>query len=207
MKLLKEQIDKMQEYYDMYKNNLYAGNSDEKRSALGQFYTPAELGSRMLEKYDCNLSEFREKTILDPTMGSGLLLLYSLIAGADPERVFGIELDTSVLELGQDRLCNIGIEVPVVDYTNPENPKAVYNDDGTVKTKTVKVPKDNLHHGNALNSDCYCFPFSKYETDIRAKGKNYYKFDPNVGETGKVDFAPVVKNGGVIKSSFTFGGL
>lgn len=199
MKLLKEQIDKMQEYYSMYKNNLYADNDIEKRKNLGQFYTPAELGSRMLEKYDCTLSEFREKTILDPTMGSGLLLIFSVIAGADPERVFGIELDTSVLELGQRRLCEDGIEVPEIDFSDINNPKVVYNMDGTVKTTLKKVPKTNLHHGNALNNDCFCFPESKYETDHVG---TTYSFDPNVGDKGEVTFKN--PNG---TSAFKFGGF
>ena len=61
--LLSDQVGVMYHYYYQYKNNLYAGNSMEKRSQLGQFYTPPQLSSKMLEKYDCDLKEFREKTI------------------------------------------------------------------------------------------------------------------------------------------------
>ena len=180
MELTQKIKDKMQEYYEKVKNEgLYGDNSIEKRKDLGQFYTPAELGAKMLEKYDCTLEEFKTKTILDPTMGSGLLLAYSLIAGADPERVFGIELDPTVLELGQKRLCDEGIE----------------DADGNIK----KVPKYNLHHGNALNHDCYCFPESKYETEHVGKT---YTFDPNRGDVGYVDF----KNPDGT-SGFKFGGF
>ena len=75
--------------------------------------------SKMLEKYDCDLKEFREKTILDPTCGSGLLLLDALIAGTEPDRVFGIELDEEVLKLAHDRLCNEKnpVKVPDLDYS------------------------------------------------------------------------------------------
>lgn len=205
MKLLKEQIDMMETYYNKFKNALYADNDMEKRKSLGQFYTPPALGSKMLEKYDCSLYEFKDKTILDPTMGSGLLLLFAVIAGADPEKVFGIELDTDVLKLGQKRLCEDGIEVPVVDYSDKDKPKVVYNPDGSVKVVLKKVPKTNLHHGNALNHDCYIFPFSKYETSSKIdKNHPYYKFTPN-DNIGQVDLKEPSKSGSITKSGFGFG--
>lgn len=117
--LLSDQIGIMYHYYYQFKNNLYGSNDMEKRKDLGQFYTPPQLSSKMLEKYDCDLKEFRNKTILDPTAGSGLLLLDSLIAGSEPDRVFGIELDEEVLSLAHDRLCNEKnpVKVPDLDYS------------------------------------------------------------------------------------------
>lgn len=117
--LLSDQVGIMYHYYYQYKNNLYAGNSMEKRSQLGQFYTPPQLSSKMLEKYDCDLKEFKDKTILDPTAGSGLLLLDALIAGSEPDKVFGIELDEEVLNLAHERLCNEKnpVKVPDLDYS------------------------------------------------------------------------------------------
>lgn len=200
MTLLQEQKDAMHSYYETMKNNLYASNSLEKRKSLGQFYTPDVLGARMLEKYDCNLKEFKDKTILDPTAGSGLLLAYALIAGATPDKVFGIELDPVVLELGQKRLCEDGVDVPVVDFTDVNNPKVLHNADGSIKTKNVKIPKHNFHLGNALNKDCFIFPESPYETEHKG---TIYKFNPNVGDVGDVEF--INSKTGI--ATFKFGGF
>lgn len=130
LKLLSDQVGIMYHYYYQYKNNLYGSNSMEKRSQLGQFYTPPQLGSKMLEKYDCNLKDFKDKTILDPTAGSGLLLCYALIAGSEPDRVFGIELDEEVLKLAHERLCSNDnpIKIPDLDYTKDDVTVKPYNE-------------------------------------------------------------------------------
>lgn len=246
LSLLSDQVGVMYHYYYQFKSNLYGDNSMEKRKSLGQFYTPPQLSSKMLEKYDTDLNEFRSKTILDPTCGSGLLLIDALIAGSDPDKVFGIELDEEVLGLAHDRLCNEKnpVLVPDLDYSDPENVKTkpyvegdkfieipdaeystedgitydgqekydvskLWGEDGKikdgiktrkVKVKEVVIPKYNIHHGNALNNDCYIFPESKYETDMH-KGKKY-KFNKDEGTTGKVDF--IDESG---KTSFRFGGF
>lgn len=83
-----------------FKNNLYVdeqGNTldKDKRSRLGMFYTPGKVCIRMIEKYECDTLVGR--TILDPTCGSGNLLIACLIAGADSDKVFGNEYDADII--------------------------------------------------------------------------------------------------------------
>ena len=75
----------------------------------------------MLEKFE----SLEDKDILDPTVGSGGLLAAAIIAGADPKRCYGIELDNEVLEIAKKRLGKLG------------------------------VPSSNLILGNALDPDSY----------------------------------------------------
>lgn len=155
--LLSDQIGVMYHYYYQFKNNLYGNNDMKKRSELGQFYTPPQLSSKMLEKYDCDLKEFREKTILDPTCGSGLLLLDSLIAGTEPDRVFGIELDEEVLKLAHERLCDEKnpVKVPDLDYSGDVVTVKPYKDgDDFIEIPDAEYSADNgIKYDNIENYD------------------------------------------------------
>ena len=75
----------------------------------------------MLEKFD----SVKDKDILDPTCGAGGLLAACILAGADPKRIYGIELDPEVLEIARKRLGKLG------------------------------VPSSNLILGNALDPESY----------------------------------------------------
>ena len=83
----------------------YAGNSKEKRTKLAQHFTPAEFAYQLVAKFDT----LEDKDILDPTAGSGNLLAACIIAGADPKRCYGIELDEAVLEVAKKRLAELGV--------------------------------------------------------------------------------------------------
>ena len=100
----------------------YGEKTLKERKYLGAFFTPPELVIQMIEKFE-NL----EGKILDPTCGSGQLLIGCIIAGADPKLIYGIELDPEILEIARSRLEVLG------------------------------VPKINLHQGNALYEECYNF--------------------------------------------------
>lgn len=135
MTLTRQMIIEMTKYYESVRNTMYGSNSEAKRKKFSQFFTPPSLGAKMLEKFDCDLTVFKNRTILDPCCGSGILLAYACIAGADPKKVFGIELDPVVLKIAQYELGKFG------------------------------VPKYNIHWGNALNNDCYIFPESEFEQE------------------------------------------
>lgn len=77
----------------------------------------------MLEKF----GSLEDKDILDPCLGAGNLIAGAIIAGADPKRCYGIELDPEVLEIAKQRLGALG------------------------------VPACNLKCGNALDNDAYKF--------------------------------------------------
>jgi type I restriction-modification system DNA methylase subunit len=110
------------EYNDWFESQ-YAGKLKEERQKLGQFFTPPELTIKMIEKFD----SIKDKDILDPTCGAGGLLAAMIIAGADPARIFGIELDPEIAEICRKRLSKFN------------------------------VPENNIKIGNALNSDSYEF--------------------------------------------------
>lgn len=70
----------------------------------------------------------KNDTLLDPCLGAGGLLAAAIIMKkVKPENCYGIELDADILKIAQKRLSKLG------------------------------VPLANLHHGNALNSQCYEF--------------------------------------------------
>ena len=114
----------IEEEYNSFVEEQYAGKSLEERQKLGQFFTPPELTLKMLEKLDIKKNE----TLLDPCLGAGGLLAAAIITKkVKPENCYGIELDADILKIAQKRLSKLG------------------------------VPLANLHHGNALNSQCYEF--------------------------------------------------
>ena len=109
--------------------NLYKGLTEEKREELGQVYTPAELCIQMIERFKCDTLSGRN--ILDPTAGSGNLLIACLIAGADPDKLYGNEYDSVAVELCRTRLnraCEI-LDKPLINDWQ-------------------------VHQGNALIEDC-----------------------------------------------------
>lgn len=88
MKISDEIKQRIQEEYDQWVDIQYGTKTKEERQKLGQFFTPPELTIQMLEKF-----EDLTGNILDPTVGCGGLLAAAIIAGADPNKCFGIELD------------------------------------------------------------------------------------------------------------------
>ena len=138
--------NKIKSEFNSWIEHQYAGKSLKERQEFGQFFTPPELTIQMIEKFD-NL----DGTILDPTCGCGGLLAACILAGADPNKCYGIELDPDILELARERLGKLG------------------------------VPKYNLHLGNALNDECYDNFNDKYSYDpktdtVKVKGDNGFRF-------------------------------
>ena len=106
--------------YTEWFNSQYGDKSLEERRKLGAFFTPPELTINMIEQFD----SIENKTILDPTCGTGNLLVACIIAGADPLKIYGNEYDPEFTRLCKERLVKYG------------------------------VPDHNIHQGDALNPEC-----------------------------------------------------
>lgn len=121
MVVSEESRKKIEEEYKCWEAVQYSGKDKKERQKLGQFFTPPVLSIKMLEKFDSVM----DKDILDPTVGAGGLLAAAILAGADPSRCYGIELDETTLKFARKRLARLG------------------------------VPPGNLVLGNALDPDSY----------------------------------------------------
>jgi hypothetical protein len=131
MKLSQETKNKILEILDSkeFMSDLYEGLDEQKRIELGQFYTPGKICIQMIEKFSWDT--LSGKNILDPTVGSGNLLIACLIAGADSDKVYGNEYDSIAVELCRKRInraCDI-LGKPHIRYWQ-------------------------IHQGNALIADC-----------------------------------------------------
>ena len=105
MKISDDIKAKIQAEYDAWQAEQYAGKDKEERQKLGQFFTPPALTIKMLEKFDT----VKDKDILDPTVGAGGLLVACIFCGADPNRIYGIELDPAILKVCRRRLLKYGV--------------------------------------------------------------------------------------------------
>jgi SAM-dependent methyltransferase len=91
--------------YISFRDLMYSGKTKEERQELDQFFTPPDLTIQLLEQLEgCTLVN---KTILDPTSGSGNLLAACLIAGADSDKVFGNEYDPVMVQACRERLNKV----------------------------------------------------------------------------------------------------
>ena len=122
MKLTDKQINAIKEEYSQWKDSMYANRTLSERKDFGQFFTPPDLSIKMLEKFENN-----DGTILDPCCGAGNLLAAAVLAGFDPTKVYGIEIDEEIIKIAHERLVPLG------------------------------VPVENIHLGDALNPNSYNF--------------------------------------------------
>ena len=105
MKLNDETRSKIQAEYDAWQSQQYAGKDKKARQEKAQFFTPPVLTIKMLEKFD----SLEGKDILDPALGAGGLIAAAIIAGANPKRCYGIEIDEEVLGVARMRLAKLGV--------------------------------------------------------------------------------------------------
>ena len=163
MQLSDDTKKKIQAEYDAWQSKQYAGKDKKARQDKAQFFTPPALTIKMLEKFD----SVKDKDILDPTCGAGGLLVACILAGADPKRCYGIELDKDIREVCLKRLCPMG------------------------------VPENNIKLGNALDDDAYEFKQDRevthdqnaveiLEDDVKFTF-NILKFPAKVIKTTKID--------------------
>lgn len=120
MVLTEQQKEAITKEYNSWFDRTYGNKTLEERKKLGAFFTPPELTIKMIEKFE----SIENKTILDPTCGSGNLLVACILAGANPKMIYGNELDEEFLNLAKERLIPYG------------------------------VPEENLHQGDVLKDKC-----------------------------------------------------
>lgn len=97
--------EKIRQEHSAWVERQYAGKTADERKKFAQFFTPPEIAIRMLEKFDTVV----DKNILDPACGCGNLLSSVVLAGADPQRVYGIEIDESIAAVARERLARLGV--------------------------------------------------------------------------------------------------
>ena len=105
MILTEEQKTVIESEYNLWKDCQYSGKTKKERQKMSQFFTPPQLTIKMLEKFD----SIKDKDILDPTAGAGGLLAACILCGADPNRIYGIELDPAILKVCCRRLLKFGV--------------------------------------------------------------------------------------------------
>ena len=127
MKLTDNQKEQIINEHNEWFNQQYGDKTLEERKELDAFFTPPELSIMMIEQFD----SIENKTILDPTCGSGNLLAACIIAGADPKLIYGNEYDEEILNICKARLSKLG------------------------------VPEANLHKGDATVESSYDFSGKK----------------------------------------------
>ena len=111
---------KIQAEYASWMDEQYAGKDKAERQKLAQFFTPPALSVKMLEKLD----SLEGKDILDPALGAGGLIAAAVLAGADPKRCFGIEIDEEVLAVARRRLAKLGVPPCNLVLGDALNPKS-----------------------------------------------------------------------------------
>lgn len=97
--------EKIRQEHAEWVDRQYAGKTVDERKALAQYFTPPEIAIRLLEKFDTVV----DKDILDPASGAGGLLAACILAGADPRRVYGIEIDENIAKGARERLAALGV--------------------------------------------------------------------------------------------------
>jgi SAM-dependent methyltransferase len=149
MILSEETKQKIQAEFKDFKESMYAGKSLKERKELDQFFTPPSVTIPLLE----SLKTVEDIDILDPTCGSGNLLVACIIAGADPERVYGNDYDATMIAVCRNRLNK-------------------YCKDNGLK----EVPYHHIHRGNALQKKCLTnFDDCQEESYLYSKDGMHYQ--------------------------------
>lgn len=149
--------------YDSFKEYMYANSPKCVRDQLGQFFTPAGATIMMLEKLEADWSN---GNILDPTSGSGNLLSAAIIAGADPDKVFGNDYDTRMVRACRERIRTIPDRLETVDKTFADK----------LREKLKSFSDWQIHKGDATDSFCLTY----FGPDYKQKLEDHY-YEVNLG--------------------------
>ena len=146
MRLTQEVKDLITKEFEDFKAQMYAGKTKEERQKLGQFFTPADISIQMIERFNCD--SLAGKKILDPACGSGNLLAACLLAGADPDKVFGNDYDQVMVKECRARLQRIN----------------------------HKVKDWQIHHGDATDPRCLTDFSPEYQYLVPVQGDLFSSF-------------------------------
>lgn len=165
MTLSEETKNKIIEILDSkeFMSDLYEGLDKETRDRLGMFYTPGKICIQMIEKYETE--SLSGLTILDPTCGSGNLLIACLIAGADSDKVFGNEYDATAVKLARKRInrcCDLLGKGHINDW--------------------------QVHQGNALHTKCLTVFSPGYEVSCSEDYYDVSRINDKDYETNQLSF-------------------
>lgn len=142
MKLTEEIKNKIKEEYESWFESQYGGVDKKRRKELGAVFTPPSITIQMIEMFD-NL----DGNILDPCCGSGNLLVACILAGADPNNIYGNEYEEEFVKLCQYRLEKFG------------------------------VPRWHIHQGDATKKECIEFSSFKPDYEKQKEYKQISLWD------------------------------
>ena len=125
MKLTEVQKKAIEDEYNEWFEHQYGGRTLEERKRLGQFFTPPTITIQMIERFET----IENKSIFDPTCGAGNLLAGCIMAGANPELIYGNEYDEAIYEVCVERLVGLGVPASnltrgdIFDYCKDDEPE------------------------------------------------------------------------------------
>lgn len=148
MELNDEQIKAINDEYNKWKSNEYAGNDKTLRKKMGQFYTHPEATIKLLSNFD----KLDGKRILDPTAGAGHLLAAAIMAGADPNLVYANEPDSNIRNnVLIPRL--IGLGVPLRNIGPYPSVVKKYGEFGVNGGRAGDATDANYSYGTLVDND------------------------------------------------------
>lgn len=162
MKLSEEIKLEIKKEFEDFKHKMYDGKTLEERKKLDQFFTPPQVSIPLLE----NLETVKGIDILDPTSGSGNLLAAAIIAGADPNKVFGNDYDVRMVRACRERIRTIPDRLETVDKTFADK----------LREELKSFNDWQIHKGDATDSFCLTY----FGLDYKQKLEEHY-LDSNIG--------------------------
>lgn len=120
MKLSEKNKHDIDTEFNNWVEQQYAKRTFGDRQKISQFFTPPEITFTLLEKFE----SVEDKDILDPASGCGGLLAACVIAGADPKRVYGVEIDPDIVKISKARLAALGVPPENIQLANALSPSS-----------------------------------------------------------------------------------
>lgn len=104
MQLTEDLKTKIKNEYIAWKESLLKSESSTNNNSK-QIDDYPEIVFKALETFDLN----KHKKVFDTCLGEGNLIAAKIIAGADPKKCYGIEIDPEIIKLAKQRLSKLGV--------------------------------------------------------------------------------------------------